>query len=158
MRVYQFRHFGSFGKDVNRRRHLCLRFAGVSAGRRTPGYFFVGCGEPAGSAVDVGCAAAAAGDGDACGVATGEGCGACSGKPDCSTDLVPVIAGSESIKAIRKKAAAAPIVILASKLAVPRGPNAVLETELEKSAPASDFPGCSRIETIKTTHARMNSP
>ncbi len=96
----------------------------------------------------------AAGDGDA----AGEGCGACTGKPDCRTELVPVIAGSERHNASRKKAAAAPIVILANNVAVPRGPNAVLETELEKSAPASDFPGCSSIVTIKMTHARMNSP
>ena len=119
-------------------------------------YFFVGCGA---GAVDVGCAAGAvvaAGEGD--GVATGEACGAGSGRPDCSTELVPVMAGSDRHKAISMKAAAAPIVIFASKLAVPRGPNAVLETELENSAPASDFPGCSSIEIIKTTHARMNSP
>ena len=51
---------------------------------------------------------------------------------------------------------AAPIVIFANKLAVPRGPNAVLESELENSAPASAFPGCRRITTIKTTHARTN--
>ena len=71
---------------------------------------------------------------------------------------MPVIAGNERHSAIRKKAAAAPIVILANNVAVPRGPNAVLETELENSAPASDFPGCSSIVTIKMTHARMNSP
>ena len=71
---------------------------------------------------------------------------------------MPVIAGSERHSAIRKKAAAAPIVILDSKLAVPRGPNAVLDTELEKSAPASDFPGCSRIVTTRMMHAKMKSP
>ena len=71
---------------------------------------------------------------------------------------MPVIAGSERHNASRKKAAAATIVILANNVAVPRGPNAVLETELENSAPASDFPGWSRIVTIKMTHARMNSP
>jgi hypothetical protein len=38
-------------------------------------------------------------------------------------------------------AAAAPIVIFASRLAVPRGPKAVLDNVLEKSAPASAFPG-----------------
>jgi hypothetical protein len=55
-------------------------------------------------------------------------------------------------------AAAAPIVILAIKLAVPRGPKAVLESVFEKSAPASALPGCSRITTIRITHERMNSP
>jgi hypothetical protein len=38
-------------------------------------------------------------------------------------------------------AAAAPIVIFANKLAVPRGPKAVLDKVLEKSAPASALPG-----------------
>ena len=49
--------------------------------------------------------------------------------------------GNESINAISMNAAAAPMVIFASTLAVPRGPNAVLETLLENKAPASDFPG-----------------
>ena len=55
-------------------------------------------------------------------------------------------------------AAAAPIVIFANKLAVPRGPNAVLEIVFEKSAPASALPGCSRITTTRTKHARIKSP
>jgi hypothetical protein len=55
-------------------------------------------------------------------------------------------------------AAAAPIVTFASRLAVPRGPKAVLESELENKAPASDLPGCRRITTIKTTQARINRP
>jgi hypothetical protein len=38
-------------------------------------------------------------------------------------------------------AAAAPIVIFASKLAVPLGPKAVLDKLLENNAPASAFPG-----------------
>ena len=66
--------------------------------------------------------------------------------------------GKPSIKAIKKNAAAAPIVIFASRLAVPRGPKAVLESELEKSAPASALPGCSRITTTRMMHARINSP
>jgi hypothetical protein len=56
------------------------------------------------------------------------------------------------------KAAAAPIVIFASKLAVPRGPNAVLEIVFEKSAPASALPGCRRITPTRMKHARINSP
>jgi hypothetical protein len=55
-------------------------------------------------------------------------------------------------------AAAAPIVIFASRLAVPRGPKAVLESVFEKSAPASALPGCSKITTIRIKHERMNSP
>jgi hypothetical protein len=34
----------------------------------------------------------------------------------------------------------------------------VLESVFENSAPASALPGCSRIVTIRITHARMNSP
>jgi hypothetical protein len=60
---------------------------------------------------------------------------------DCNTECDPVTAGNDNINAISMNAAAAPIVIFASTLAVPRGPNAVLETLLEKSAPASDLPG-----------------
>src|SRR5687768_14184726 len=78
--------------------------------------------------------------------------------PDCNTELVPVSHGNESINAISMKAAAAPIVIFASRLAVPRGPNAVLETELVNKAPASALPGCSNMTRIRTTHARMNNP
>jgi len=55
-------------------------------------------------------------------------------------------------------ATAAPIVILARILAVPLGPKAVLETLLENSAPASDFPGCKRIVTTSTMHDRINNP
>jgi hypothetical protein len=69
-----------------------------------------------------------------------------------------VTAGNESINAINMKAAAAPIVILASTLAVPLGPKAVLEMLLENNAPASDFPGCSKTKTINITQERMNSP
>jgi hypothetical protein len=52
-----------------------------------------------------------------------------------------MIPGSDNINAMSMKAAAAPIVIFASKLAVPRGPNAVLERLLENKAPASALPG-----------------
>jgi hypothetical protein len=55
-------------------------------------------------------------------------------------------------------AAAAPIVIFANRLAVPRGPKAVLDKELEKSAPASALPGCSRITNIRTMHDKINRP
>ena len=92
------------------------------------------------------------------GVGDGVGAGACSGIPDCKTELVPLIAGNESVRAISMKAAAAPIVIFASRVCVPRGPKAVLETELEKSAPASALPGCSKITRIRITHDRIKSP
>jgi hypothetical protein len=99
----------------------------------------------------------AAGEGSGV-VAVGTGTGVLSGVVDCSTEREPFSDGSARIKAISMKAAAAPIVILARMLAVPRGPKAVLETLLEKSAPASDFPGCRRIVTTKTMHERINSP
>ena len=101
----------------------------------------------------VGAGMAVVGDAPGVGVATGA-----SATPDCNTELVPVSQGSESINAISMKAAAAPIVIFANKLAVPRGPNAVLETELVNNAPASALPGCSNMTRIRTTHARINNP
>lgn len=96
--------------------------------------------------------------GEACcvgaGVGVAVGAGALSGA-DCNTDRDPVSWGKPSVKAINMKAAAAPIVILAKRLAVPLGPKAVLERLLEKSAPASDFPGCSRMTTIRMTQHKI---
>jgi hypothetical protein len=87
--------------------------------------------------------------GDACGVAAG--CVSSSSNVS-NTERWPVSAGSESAMAVSMKTAAAPIVILASRVCVPRGPKAVLEMPLEKSAPASALPGCKSTETISTTH------
>ena len=77
---------------------------------------------------------------------------------DSSTEREPVRIGRPRVKAISMNAAAAPIVIFARRLAVPRGPKAVLESVLENNAPASALPGCSRITTIRMMHARTNSP
>jgi hypothetical protein len=74
-----------------------------------------------------------------------------------NTDREPVSIGNPSVNAIKKNAAAAPIVIFANRLAVPRGPNAVLDNVLENSAPASALPGCKRITTISTKQARTKS-
>jgi hypothetical protein len=93
----------------------------------------------------------------AAGVGVGVARGA-SGTPDCNTDLVPVIAGNDSINAKSMNPAAATMVIFASSVCVPRGPKAVLETELVNKAPASALPGCSNTTKIKTTQAKMNSP
>lgn len=82
----------------------------------------------------------------------------CSGRPDCNTELVPVRNGRDKSMAINMKASAAPIVIFDSSVCVPRGPKAVLETELEKRAPASALPGCRRIVTTRMTHDRIKSP
>jgi hypothetical protein len=110
--------------------------------------------------VDVGTAAGAAVAGDDCGVAAadGDGSGACSGMPDCKTERVPVTIGNDKTKANSMNPAAAPMVIFDKSVCVPLGPNAVLETELENSAPASAFPGWSRIVTTSTMHERINNP
>ena len=123
-------------------------------GNEFRGFYLLGCGEAVMTVENgVGVGAAVVGEATGVGVVTGA-----SATPDCRTELVPVSHGSESISAINMNAAAAPMVIFASKLAVPRGPNAVLETELVNNAPASALPGCSKITRIRTTLARMNNP
>jgi len=85
---------------------------------------------------------AAGAAGEACCVGAGIGVGVAAGAPsDCKTDREPVRVGKPSASAININAAAAPIVIFANRLAVPRGPKAVLDSVLEKSAPASALPG-----------------
>ena len=103
-------------------------------------------GDAAGAAGEDCCA------GDGVGVATG----ALSGT-DCNTEREPLRIGKPSASAININATAAPIVIFAKRLAVPRGPKAVLERVLEKSAPASALPGCKRITTTNTRHDSTNS-
>ena len=90
----------------------------------------LGAGDAAGAAGDACCAGA--------GVGVGVAAGALS---DCKTDREPVRIGKPSVSAINMNAAAAPIVIFAKRLAVPRGPKAVLDSVLENSAPASALPG-----------------
>ena len=75
-----------------------------------------------------------------------------------NTEREPLRIGKPSASAISINAAAAPIVIFASRLAVPRGPNAVLDNVFENNAPASALPGCSNTTTISTTQESMNSP
>jgi len=108
-----------------------------------------------------GCVAAGvAAAGVACGVGIGVGvaAGACSGIPDCNTEVVPFMNGRDRHNANNMKPAAAPIVSLDSNVWVPRGPKAVLDTELENNAPASALPGCSSTAMIRMTHERMNNP
>ena len=100
-------------------------------------------------------AAGAAGEDCGAGVGVGVATGALSGT-DCNTDREPLRIGKPSASAININAAAAPIVIFARRLAVPRGPKAVLESVLEKSAPASALPGCKRITITSTRHDRIN--
>jgi hypothetical protein len=123
--------------------------------------YLLAAGDAAGAAGDVAGADEPAGaeepagaTGDVAGVGVDAGAAGC----DCNTDREPVKIGKPSANASNIKATAAPIVIFAIRLAVPRGPNAVLERVLEKSAPASALPGCSRITTIRIRHARINSP
>ena len=108
-----------------------------------------------------GCVAAGvAAAGVACGVGVGVGvaAGACSGIPDCNTEVVPFMNGRDRHNANNMKPAAAPIVSLDSNVCVPRGPKAVLDTELENNAPASALPGCSSTAMTRMMHERMNNP
>jgi hypothetical protein len=107
-------------------------------------------GEAAGEGV-VDITGATDGEGDACGDDDEP-------DPGFSTERDPVIAGCESINATSMNEIAAPIVIFARMLAVPRGPNAVLETLLLNIAPASDLPGCKSTTTTSTTQARIKMP
>ncbi len=79
-----------------------------------------------------------------CGAIDGEAAGVGeavdSGTPPSNTDRLSPIP-SESVSATSINVMAAPMVILANKVCVPRGPKAVLDTELVKSAPASALPG-----------------
>jgi len=116
-------------------------------------YYFEGAGDAV-DALLVGAAAGAAGVGVGVGVATG----VCSGRPDCSTELVPFMNGNDKHIANSMNAAAAPMVSFARMVCVPRGPKAVLETELENKAPASALPGCSNTATTRMTHDKINNP
>ena len=106
-------------------------------------------GDAAGAAGEGCCAADGDGEGD------GDAAGALSGT-DCNTDRDPLRIGKPSVSATSMNAAAAPIVIFASRLAVPRGPKAVLERVLENSAPASALPGCKSITTTNTMADNIN--
>lgn len=74
------------------------------------------------------------------------------------TERLPFKAGCDSRNAAIINDAAAPIVIFAKTVCVPRAPNAVLEMLLVNKAPASALPGCSKTAATKTTHAKINKP
>ena len=74
--------------------------------------YLLGCGDAV-ITVENGVGVGAAVVGDGCGVGDAAGT---SGTPDCRTELVPVIAGRDNVKAISMKAAAAPIVIFANNV------------------------------------------
>ena len=93
----------------------------------------------ASGAVDVGASGVvAAAVGAGAGVAVG--CGVASASIDCSTEREPVKAGSERASASNIKSAAEMMVTFARIDCVPRGPKAVLDTELVKSAPHPPSP------------------
>lgn len=116
------------------------------------GDVFASAGVVAGVAVAAGVASAV---GDGAAVGAGVACGAESAGALWRTERLPVSADRDNISAINIKRAAAPIVILASSVAVPRGPKAVLDTLLEKSAPASDLPGCNRTAITRTIQDKI---
>ena len=74
-----------------------------------------------------------------------------------NTDVPPLNAGIEIIKAETIKTAAATIVIFDSTVAVPRGPNALLLTLLVNNAPASVLPGCKRTAPTRTMQDKKNN-
>lgn len=74
------------------------------------------------------------------------------------TERLPVNAGCDNKNANSINAIAAPIVIFAKIVCVPRGPKAVLEMLLVNSAPASAFPGCKRTAATKMMQDKMNKP
>jgi hypothetical protein len=95
--------------------------------------------------------------GAAAGVGVGVAAPVCT-FPAFITECGPLRAGSERINAISMNVAAAPIVIFARMLCVPRGPNAVLETLLVNNAPASALPGWSNTATTNTKQDAMKMP
>ena len=162
VRVYQFRHFGLFNYQQTEKRCACdqwqrsnqgLPFV-FAAGELCVGAAFVlpvslvagaalGCCCVSGEAIGCCC------DGDATGIGSGSAS---------TTERDPVIPGDESTSAPSMKSAAAPMVIFANSVCVPRGPKAVLEIELVKSAPASALPGCKSTTPISTMQLRRNNP
>lgn len=91
----------------------------------------------------------------AAGISAGCSAGA-SSVDDCRTETFPLKAGIEINRAETMKMQAAAIVIFERTDAVPRGPNALLETLLVNNAPASVLPGCSSTAPISTMQEIKN--
>jgi hypothetical protein len=151
VRVYQFRHLGLEGvfspqtKFSNRANYLFAFTPSLAA-------LFAGAMVSAAGAAALVFAAAAFE------LASGAGVGVAvvSVPVDCRIEVFPLSAGIAKSSAQSIKVIAAPMVIRESIEAVPRGPKAVLETLLVKSAPASDLPGCKSTAATKTKHDRKN--
>jgi hypothetical protein len=75
----------------------------------------------------------------------------------CNTETLPLNAGIEINNAVSMKTIDAAIVNFDRTEAVPRGPNAALDTLLVKSAPASVLPGCSKTAATNTMHETKNT-
>ena len=73
-----------------------------------------------------------------------------------NTEMFPVRAGIEIKSAVSIKIIAAAMVSFDSTDAVPRGPNAALDTLLVNNAPASVLPGCSSTAATSTMQATKN--
>jgi len=89
----------------------------------------------------------------AAGASAGAGASVVSSAP-LSTEIFPVNAGIEISSAEIMNMIAATMVSLESTEAVPRGPNAALDTLLVNKAPASVLPGCSNTAAMSTMHER----
>jgi hypothetical protein len=76
----------------------------------------------------------------------------------CKTETLPVTAGNDNNNPVSMNNPATVMVIFDKTDWVPRGPKAVLEILLVKSAPASVLPGCKSTETTKTKHEIKNNP
>jgi hypothetical protein len=89
-----------------------------------------------------------------CCSATGCSAGASAGASPAalSTETFPLSAGIDMINAESMNTTAAAIVSFESTDAVPRGPNAALETLLVNNAPASVLPGCKSTAATSTAH------
>lgn len=73
------------------------------------------------------------------------------------TEMSPVNAGIARSRAESIKTLAAKIVTFERTVAVPRGPKALLEVLLVKSAPASVLPGCSKTLPTNVTQEIKNN-
>jgi hypothetical protein len=74
----------------------------------------------------------------------------------CKTETFPLNTGSEIIRAVSINTVAAMIVTFDKTDAVPRGPNAALDTLLVNRAPASVLPGWSSTDPTRTMHDMKN--
>ena len=95
--------------------------------------------------------------GSVCGLAAGASAGvSVVVSAELRTEMFPVSAGIEIKRAVSINTTAAAIVNFESTDAVPRGPNAALDTLLVNKAPASVLPGCSKTAATRTMHERKN--